>query len=289
MKSVLLILTGVTAATMFVVWVAIRPVNSLQSLLGQIDTPPSISLTIETTSKRLENGVLQVRPGTAILPTVRVADDNDPNPIVTIECGNQRVPPGEKVVLASLGYFECRARAIDSAGNEAVSIPVGIVVNEMDQLRAQAAVESCQIHEASAGTIEIDLVILLTSEDFDVKQIYLSHVSLWPIGESGGWLDGAGQGRMQIAGAYPEKGKFNEGTAEAEYDSSGFWRLRFKGILEGRTGLPAAFELTGTGWTTDGEYFNFDARTKSTNPEPDAVQSMKQFDSEVDVHDLAEQ
>lgn len=220
-------------------------------------------------------GIIGVKDGQEILAPLgaeafaSALDNVTPNEQLLIEMTLDGDPYSPGNAIHEVGYHSIAISATDAAGNVGEET-VTFLIRSRPVLQAVAAIESlmCSDPFGEDGYATLDVVVLLASTDFAVKDLDIAKVALWPLDELGRPLN---KRVMFVAGSSDPAGFYSYATAEAEYQQ-GYWRLHFRTNAPDElvTGCPSGFLLTGVGKHGDQNVWDLD-RFLAAAEDPDAL------------------
>lgn len=156
---------------------------------------------------------------------------------VRLTLNGQEIQAGEPIPMSTLGVSTLQAEVFTEKWTTGDSMTFEITGNPRHQ--ATAAVH--QIAEVDTGEMEID--IRLASTEFNIEDIYLSHVTLWLLDDSNRTLD-----RLSVAKA--SAGDSRQPEYQARFQD-GFWIMHFVRRADAPPVNAARIMVTGSGWERD--------------------------------------
>ncbi|MFK7960628.1 MAG: hypothetical protein AB8G96_08875 [Phycisphaerales bacterium] len=235
------------------------PHGPLTTTIPLIDaTPPLVMI------QGVADGDVFVVP-MVVEPTIVVDDSIDPNPALELLVNGE--PADLPLQLEAPGRYVLLASATDAAGNVGQADPVVVEIAAHPMAQATTLVADMQVQPQPGGLFALDVNMLLASDEFQPLDLSLYTLGLWPMNESGLPLT---QQPIPLAGSVDEEGGYDFAATEAFYQN-GYWTLHFSATMPEDLlfGLPAYFEITGTGRHTQPGEFDLNSITPAiVEPNP---------------------
>lgn len=204
-------------------------------------SPPTVLLSIlkedGSVVSAKNDHIINVIQGTTITPIVDVDWGDHQKGTVNLTYSGIVVKAGEPISLDSLGVATLLAEV---STNQSIVTYSSVSLEITRNPRYKAIASGVQLTAFSLNRFEID--IRLSSDEFSIKDIYLSHVSLWLLDDSNMTLD-----RLPVA--IVDEVSTDQPEYRAEFDG-GSWIIHFSrphDALPLET-LPTHIMLTGSGW-----------------------------------------
>lgn len=193
--------------------------------------PPKISLSAIVDGHTVSDKRINVTPDSVVIPRIDIDWGNNRKQDVTITLNGKPVDADKALpplTLSSQGFFTLEATATSPHG--ATSDSILFEVTTHPRRKVNVTLERLEFLETG---VEVD--VRLSSNEFDIKNIYLSHVSLWLLDQSN--LDLARLPVPSVGNGEPDYNATYQGES---------WLIHFSGPA--LSSVPQKFMLTGTGW-----------------------------------------
>ena len=211
--------------------------------LSRIAVPPKVSLSVTIDGETMRAKSIHVTQGAVVTPRIDVDWGSSKPYEATVTLNGYAVEPGKPLpplTFSNLGYFTLEATVSTPYGGTSDSILLEVTAYPHRTIKV--TLEQFELLEN-----ELTMEIRLSSDEFNIENIYLSHLSLWLLDESNRDLD-----RLPVSTI---RGGDSDYDATFEGDS---WIIRFARSADAPAldSIPKRFMLTGTGWEDD-HYIEF--------------------------------
>ncbi|MCW5762366.1 MAG: hypothetical protein KIT88_03875 [Phycisphaeraceae bacterium] len=198
--------------------------------------------------------MINVVVGSLVEPSVEVEWNGHGPGQIELTMENTPISPGARLTMRGLGFSELQYSSIGQTWAAIDSIVLKINAYP----RLDATVHPVAVETGDGGPLDIRAVtVRFSSDEFDIRNIWLSHVSLWleddkrlTLGDGLSIAKRAGDGMQGEAQPGADPTKDEAGLEYIATFEGGLWTLRFERPADAAplASWPTHLSVTGSGW-----------------------------------------